>query len=72
MFFVGLYSTRLARRIGPKLVVVIGCLIVSGAFAILTFAHDDKWEIYVATAVMGIGVGLVFACLSNLIVAAVP
>jgi dipeptide/tripeptide permease len=27
---------------------------------------------YVANAVMGIGVGLVFACLSNLIVAAVP
>ena len=40
--------------------------------AILAFAHDEKWELYVATAVMGIGVGLVFACLSNLIVAAVP
>ncbi|MCW2780179.1 MAG: transporter [Marmoricola sp.] len=72
MFVVGLYSTRAARQIGPKWVVVIGCLISAASYAIIALAHDHEWQIYVATSIMGIGTGLVYACLSNLIVAAVP
>jgi EmrB/QacA subfamily drug resistance transporter len=72
MFMVGLYSSRLARRVGPKYVVVLGCLIVASAMAIVAFAHDHEWQLFVSNAVMGTGMGLVFACLSNLIVAAVP
>jgi EmrB/QacA subfamily drug resistance transporter len=72
MFLVGMFSTGFARKIGPRSVVVVGCLIVAAAMGIIAFAHEQKWEMYVANAVMGIGVGLVFACLSNLIVAAVP
>jgi EmrB/QacA subfamily drug resistance transporter len=72
MFVVGLYSARLVRRIGPKSVVVIGCLIVATAMGIVTFAHDHEWQLYLSNAIMGAGMGLVFACLSNLIVAAVP
>jgi EmrB/QacA subfamily drug resistance transporter len=72
MFVLGRLSGTFVRLIGPKTVVVIGSLISAASMAILAFAHDEKWELYFATAVMGIGVGLVFACLSNLIVAAVP
>jgi EmrB/QacA subfamily drug resistance transporter len=72
MFFVGLLSARFARRIGPKSVVVVGCLIVASSMAIVAFAHDHVWELYLSNAISGIGMGLVFACLSNLIVAAVP
>jgi EmrB/QacA subfamily drug resistance transporter len=72
MFTVGLLSGTFVRLIGPKTVVVIGSLISASSMAMLAFAHDEKWELYVANAIMGIGVGLVFACLSNLIVAAVP
>ncbi len=50
----------------------LGCLIAAGSMAIVAFAHDHEWQLFVATAVMGAGIGLVFACLSNLIVAAVP
>ena len=72
MFLLGIYSARAARRIGAKSVVVLGSLIVAAAMAMVAFAHDDIWELCVANAIMGIGIGLVFACLSNLIVAAVP
>jgi MFS family permease len=72
MFVVGLYSARAARRIGPKSVVVVGCLVVASAMAIVAFAHDHLWQIYLSNAIMGAGMGLIFACLSNLIVAAVP
>jgi EmrB/QacA subfamily drug resistance transporter len=72
MFSVGLLSGTFVRLIGPKTVVIIGSLISACSMAMLAFAHDEKWELYVANAIMGVGVGLVFACLSNLIVAAVP
>jgi MFS family permease len=38
----------------------------------IAFAHDHIWQLAVASGILGTGVGLVFACLSNLIVAAVP
>lgn len=72
MFAMGLLSGTLVRLIGPKTVVVIGSLVSAASMLILTFAHDEKWEIYLAMAIVGVGIGLVFACLSNLIVAAVP
>jgi EmrB/QacA subfamily drug resistance transporter len=72
MFVVGLFSARFARRVGPKSVVIAGCLVVAFAMGILAFAHDHLWQMYASNALMGAGMGLVFACLSNLIVAAVP
>ena len=72
MFLAGLYSAPAARRIGPKSVVVTGSLIVALAMGMVAFAHAHPWQLVLANAVMGIGVGLIFACLSNLIVAAVP
>jgi MFS family permease len=72
MFLGGMYSARAARRIGPKSVVVTGSLIVALAMGMVAFAHAHPWELVLANTVMGVGVGLIFACLSNLIVAAVP
>ncbi len=42
------------------------------AMSILAFAHQHEWQIYLATACMGIGFGLAFSAMSALIVAAVP
>ncbi len=51
---------------------VVGCLIGVGSMAILAFAHSSEWEIYLSTAIMGVGFGLAFSAMSGLIVAAVP
>jgi EmrB/QacA subfamily drug resistance transporter len=72
MFVTAIYSGQLARRLGGKALVVGGCLIGAAAMAILAFAHQHEWEIYLANALMGIGFGLVFSAVSALIVAAVP
>ena len=40
--------------------------------AILAFAHAHVWEIYLSSAIMGVGFGLVFSAMSALVVAAVP
>ncbi|MCZ4498071.1 MAG: transporter [Marmoricola sp.] len=72
MFFLGLYSAPAARRLGAKTVVVVGSLIVALSMGVIALAHDHIWQLALASGILGTGVGLVFACLSNLIVAAVP
>jgi EmrB/QacA subfamily drug resistance transporter len=72
MFLVGMAAGGLARRIGGKIVVLLGCLFGVASMAMLAYAHGAKWELYIATALMGIGFGLAFAAMSSLIVGAVP
>ena len=72
MFAVGMVAGRLARALGGKTLVVTGCLIGSAAMAMLAFAHQHEWQIYVSNALMGIGFGLAFSAMSALIVVAVP
>ena len=72
MFVVGIFAGRLAARVGGKVLVITGCLIGAGAMAILAFAHQYEWQIYLSNALMGVGFGLVFSAMSALIVAAVP
>jgi EmrB/QacA subfamily drug resistance transporter len=72
MFLAGLITARLARRIGGRAVVMLGLLVSLGAMALLTFAHSESGELYLATAIMGVGFGFAFSAMSSLIVSAVP
>jgi MFS family permease len=42
------------------------------SYTVLVFAHSQEWTTYVATALLGIGIALGFASMSNLIIEAVP
>jgi MFS family permease len=72
MFFVGMFAGSLARRLGGKVLVIAGCLIGSVSMALLAFAHGHEWEIYLSTAIMGVGFGLAFSSMTALVVGAVP
>jgi nitrate/nitrite transporter NarK len=72
MFVFGLASGRLASRIGSRAVLVIGSAISVIPFVILAAAHNQRWEIYLAMALLGAGFGLAFSAMSILIVNAVP
>ncbi len=72
MFITGQFAGRLTRLFGGKALVIAGCLTGCVAMAILAFAHGQEWEIYLASAIMGVGFGLAFSAMSALIVAAVP
>lgn len=72
MFVTGMFVGRLAARLGAKVLVIAGCLIGCVAMSILAFAHHQVWDIYLSSAIMGIGFGLAFSAMSALIVAAVP
>jgi EmrB/QacA subfamily drug resistance transporter len=72
MLFVSPLGGRLADRAGARLPLILGSLATCVAFAFLAAAHQHPWEIYVGTAILGVGIALAFAALANLIVEAVP
>jgi EmrB/QacA subfamily drug resistance transporter len=72
MLFVGPMAGSLERRFGSKPPLVAGVLFAGLAFVLLAVAHSVPAEIYVSSALLGIGIGLAFAAMANLIVVAVP
>jgi EmrB/QacA subfamily drug resistance transporter len=71
-FFCGLCAAGLAKRIGVRQAIVLGCLVASGGLVMAAAWHAERWQMYVAAGVTGLGTGLTFACLANAVVAAVP
>lgn len=72
MFVFGLMSGKIAARVGSKAAVIVGSMASTLAYLILAFAHSHPSEIYSASTLLGIGLGLAFSAMSNLIVQAVP
>ncbi len=72
MLLISPLAGRLSQRLGARVPLILGTAVTSVAFGLLAFAHEQPIEIYVASALMGAGIGLAFASLANLIVEAVP
>jgi EmrB/QacA subfamily drug resistance transporter len=72
MLLTGALAGRLAARFGSKSALVAGAAFSALSFALLTVAHSSPWHVYLASALLGAGVGLAFAAMANLIVQAVP
>jgi EmrB/QacA subfamily drug resistance transporter len=70
-FLTGLVAAPIARRVGPKTVVVFGSALGAAGMFLMAAFHDETWQVAVSNAVTGTGIGLAFACLAGLIVAAV-
>jgi MFS family permease len=68
MLIVGAQTGRLEKRFGSKPPLLVGCVLVLMSFLVMAFAHDQKWEVLLAGALLGSGVGLAFASMANLII----
>ena len=71
MVVIGSAAGPISRRFGSKRAVVAGSAISALAFALLAVQHAHPYDMLLSAALMGIGVGLAFAALGNLIVQAV-
>jgi EmrB/QacA subfamily drug resistance transporter len=71
MLVVGQFTGPIERRFGARASLVAGCVVTAASYVILAVAHTEHWEVYLASALLGVGLGLSFAALANLIVAAV-
>lgn len=72
MLLVGPMAGKLERRFGSKPPLVAGVVFAMASFILLAVAHGASVDIYAASALLGIGIGLAFAAMANLIVVAVP
>jgi EmrB/QacA subfamily drug resistance transporter len=72
MFLFGMLSGRIAARVGPKVAVVVGASASCVGYLVLALWHQQSWQIYLVSALLGTGLGLAFSAMSNLIVHSVP
>jgi MFS family permease len=72
MLLVSPLAGRLAHTVGSRVPLMAGALLTMACFTLLAAAHSERWEIYLATLILGAGIGLAFAAMANLIVEAVP
>jgi EmrB/QacA subfamily drug resistance transporter len=61
---------RLSGVVGSKVPLVAGTAVTTVSFVVLAL-WQDSWSIYLASMLLGIGIGFAFAALANLIVEAV-
>jgi EmrB/QacA subfamily drug resistance transporter len=65
---VGQMAGRLERRIGSRGSLIGGALFALACYALLVGDRGQELEIYVAAGLLGIGIGLSFSAMANLIV----
>ncbi len=68
MLIVGSQTGRFEKRFGSKPPLIAGGALTLVSFVLLAVARDARWEIYVAAALLGSGIGLAFAAMANLII----
>jgi EmrB/QacA subfamily drug resistance transporter len=72
MLVAGPLAGLLGTRHGSKLPLLIGMACAAVSFTFLAIEHSQEWQILVAVTLLGMGIGMSFASMANLIVEAVP
>ena len=72
MGLLGAVAGRVAHRFGSKAALLAGASVTALGFGWLAVAHSHPIDMLISSTVFGIGIGLAFAALGNLIVQAVP
>jgi EmrB/QacA subfamily drug resistance transporter len=68
MIVVAQFTGPLERRFGSKTLLMTGNVFAMASFVMLALARSERWEVYVASLLLGLGIGLAFSALANLIV----
>jgi EmrB/QacA subfamily drug resistance transporter len=72
MLVAGPLAGTLAGRVGSKAPLVIGTAATALSFTMLALAHSEPWHVLAAVTLLGLGIGMSFASMANLIVESVP
>ncbi|AVT35415.1 MFS transporter [Plantactinospora sp. BB1] len=72
MFVAGLVSGRLEPRFSARAQLATGTALSTLSGASLVVAHDARWQIGFAAGLFGLGIGLAFSSMTNLVVRNVP
>jgi EmrB/QacA subfamily drug resistance transporter len=72
MMLLGTVAGTISHRWGSKTALLIGTAFTTASFGLLAITHSHPIDLLIAAGLLGIGMGLAFAALGNLIVQAVP
>ena len=72
MTILGIKAGAISARFGSRAALLGGTIFSIASFLLLALAHSAPWQFLLAATLLGIGIGLAFAALGNLIVQAVP
>ena len=72
MTILGLRAGAISARFGSRAALLGGIVFSTASFLLLAVAHEHPYELLIAASLLGVGIGLAFAALGNLIVQAVP
>jgi MFS family permease len=71
MTILGMFAGRISARFGSRAALIAGTAFTTAAFALLALAHAHPYDLLISAGLLGVGIGLAFAALGNLIVQAV-
>ncbi len=71
MTILGVYAGRISARFGSRAALLSGTAFTTASFALLAIDHSQPIEFLIAAGLLGVGIGLAFAALGNLIIQAV-
>jgi EmrB/QacA subfamily drug resistance transporter len=71
MGLLGSVAGKVARRYGSKPALLVGSGVTASSFVLLAVAHAHPYNMLISATLLGLGIGLAFAALGNLIVQAV-
>jgi MFS family permease len=72
MTILGIYAGRISARFGSRAALLAGTAFTTASFALLALDHGHPHDFLIAAGLLGVGIGLAFAALGNLIIQAVP
>nr|WP_042191603.1 MFS transporter [Kibdelosporangium sp. MJ126-NF4]CEL20182.1 putative membrane transport protein [Kibdelosporangium sp. MJ126-NF4]CTQ97407.1 putative membrane transport protein [Kibdelosporangium sp. MJ126-NF4] len=72
MFLAGIVSGRMAPVFSFRAQLAAGSVLSAVACTVLAVAHAQAWEVAIGSGLLGLGIGLAFATMTNLVVRAVP
>ncbi|MBA9006612.1 MFS transporter [Thermomonospora cellulosilytica] len=72
MTVAGFAAGALDMRVGSRAVLLAGAVLTLTGYGYVAVAHDHMWQLYTGGIARGIGLGLAYAAVANLVVAAVP
>ncbi|MFL6059689.1 MAG: MFS transporter [Marmoricola sp.] len=65
-------GARLSAARGPRVSLATGVMILGVSYVSILFLRDQWWQIVIATALLGVGIGIAYAAMPALIMGAVP
>ena len=66
------YSGRVARTVGPRLLLILGAIALIAAYGFTLLFSSEVWHILVANLLVGVGIGFGYASMPMLIMRSVP